>query len=191
MRNRAIISNTGRVLPGLALGLSLALLTGCGMTSQANNFEGINFREARYVEVEAMRDFRACRDEAVLLDGQARASGDTGRYLASARLLERCESDIGPEAATISREERMRAYGLSVQNYLKGGDAAGARRNLEHFKQAFPDNDLYYADGSSFRETMGVLLGQADSKDFGQFAVLNVTGSLKDEMRRMEYWKHN
>lgn len=191
MRNRAIISNKRRVLPGLALALSLAALTGCGMNQQATNFEGIDFRETRYAEVEAMRDFRACRDEALQLDSQARASGDTGRYLASARLLERCESDIGPEAATISREERMRAYGLSVQNYIKGGDAASARRNLDRFEQAFPDSDLYYADGSSFRETMGALLGQADSKDFGQFAILNVSGSLKDEMRRMEHWQHN
>ena len=85
----------------------------------------------------------------------------------------------------------MRAYGLSVQNYLKGGDAASARRNLDRMRQAFPDSDLYYADGSSFRETMGALLGQADSKDFGQFAVLNVSGPLKDEMRRMDYWKQN
>ena len=77
MGNRAIISNKRRVLSGLALGLSLALLAGCGMDYQAGNFEGINFREARYSEIEAMRDFRACRDEALQLDSQARASGDT------------------------------------------------------------------------------------------------------------------
>ena len=70
-------------------------------------------------------------------------------------------------------------------------DASSARENLEAFKRAFPDKDLYYADGSSFRETMGVLLGQADSKDFGQFAVLNVGRPLKDEMRRMDHWKRN
>ena len=191
MAKKAITSLSRRFAPGLALGVGLTLLAGCGLTTQSNNFEGISFREARYAEVETMREFRACRDEALQLDGLARSSGDTARYLASARLLEGCESNIGPEAASISEEERMRAYGLSVQNYLKGGDAASARENLESFKRAFPDKDLYYADGSSFRETMGVLLGQADSKDFGQFAVLNVGRPLKDEMRRMDHWKRN
>ena len=191
MRNATIASSRRRLASGLALGLGLALLSGCGMYQEATGFEGIDFREARYAEVSAMRDFRACRDEALQMDSQARASGDTARYLASARMMEGCESNLGPEAATVSREERMRAYGLTIQNYLKGGDAASARSNLERFKQAFPDNDLYYADGSSFRETMAVLLGQKDSLGFGQFAVLNVSGRLKDEMRRMEHWKHN
>jgi len=191
MHNTVIKSKMRRTAPGLTLSLSLLLLSGCITNPEVPNFEGIGFRESRYAEVEAMRDFRACRDEALQMDSQARASGDTGRYLASARLLERCESDIGPGAANVSREERMRAYGLSVQNYLKGGDAASARRNLDRMRQAFPDSDLYYADGSSFRETMGALLGQADSKDFGQFAVLNVGSPLKDEMRRVDYWKQN
>ena len=83
----------------------------------------------------------------------------------------------------------MRAYGLTIQNYLKGGDAVAARRNLDRFRQAFPDSDLYYADGSSYIATMEVLLDQRDTKEFGQFAVLNVSGSLKDEMRRMHHWK--
>ena len=68
MPTRAITPLSRRLTSGLALGLSLALLTGCGLTTQSNGFEGISFREARYAEVEAMREFRACRDEALQLD---------------------------------------------------------------------------------------------------------------------------
>ena len=174
------------------LGLGLLSLGACSLTQpQTVNLDSIGFREARYEEVSAMRDFRACRDEGLQMDSQARASGDPARYLASARLLERCESDLGPEAAGVSTEERMRAFGLTIQNYIKGGDPAAARANLQRFQQAFPKQDLYYADGSSFRETMEVLLGQRDALEFGQFATLNVSRELKAEMRRIDYWKAN
>lgn len=170
---------------------ALAVLAACGMKQSLPDFDGITFREDRYQDITAMRTFQSCRDEAVGMDEQARSSGDPARYLASARLLERCESDLGADASTVSADERMRAYGLTVQNYIKGGDAGSARRNLERFKQTFPDKDLYYPDGSSFRETMEVLLGHRDPKDFGQYATINVSSALKDEMRRLEYWKHN
>ncbi len=170
---------------------TLAVLGACSMTPSLPDFDSITFREDRYQDISAMRGFQSCRDEALDLDGQARTSGDSARYLASARLLERCGADLGAEASTVSADERMRAVALTVQNYLKGGDAGAARRNLERFKQAFPDKDLYYPDGSSFRETMEVLLGQRDPTDFGQYATLNVSSTLKDEMRRVEYWKHN
>ena len=168
---------------------ALVLLAGCSTDKATFDPGGIGFHEARYAEVSAMRDFRACFDEALQLDSQARSGGDLGRYLASARVSEGCEANLGPEANGVSQEERMRAYGLTIQNYLKGGDAVSARRNLDRFRQAFPDSDLYYADGSSFVATMEVLLDQRDTKEFGQFAVLNVSGVLKDEMRRMHHWK--
>ncbi|MEM7224226.1 MAG: hypothetical protein AAF495_14685 [Pseudomonadota bacterium] len=178
-----------RTPKALLVGAALALLAGCSTDKATFDPGGIGFHEARYAEVSATRDFRACFEEALQLDSQARSSGDLGRYLASARVLESCEANLGPEANGVAKEERMRAYGLTVQNYLKGGDAVSARRNLDRFRQAFPENDLYYADGASFLTTMEVLLGQEDTKAFGQFAVLNVSGQLKDEMRRMHHWK--
>ena len=81
------------------------------------------------------------------------------------------------------------AYALSVQNYFKAGDMDKARANLARFRQAFPENDLYYADGSSFTETMELLLGQRDLK--GSFALLNVNDELKDEVLRIDYWRRN
>ena len=80
---------------------------------------------------------------------------------------------------------------LSVQNYLKGGNVENARANLESFKEAFPDVDLYYPDGSSFIETMEALLGQKDLRSFGRLAVLNVNSELKGEFRRIRHWKRN
>ena len=164
-------------------------LAACVTNGDTTAYEGIGFREARFNEISAMRDYRQCRDEAVALDGQARADGSRGRYLASAQLLEKCESELGSEARGVAIDERMRAYALSVQNYFKAGDMDRARANLARFRQAFPQNDLYYADGSSFTETIELLLGQRDLK--GSFAMLNVNDELNDEVLRIDYWRRN
>lgn len=172
-----------------ALVVALFGLAACVTDSATTSYEGIGFREARFNEISAMRTYRACRDEAVALDEQARADGSRGRYLASAQLLAKCESELGAEGRGVAVDERMRAYALSVQNYFKAGDMDKARANLARFRQAFPENDLYYADGSSFTETMELLLGQRDLK--GGFAMLNVNDELKDEVLRIDYWRHN
>ena len=182
---------TGPLAARIALAAALAALSACTATPQLPDLDGISFRESRYEAVTAARDFEACRDEALELDAQARANGDAARYLASARLLERCQAKLGPNADTVKTDVRMRVAALAVQNYIKGGDAAAALGSLDRFKRAFPDRDLYYADGSSFRETMEVLLGQRDPTDFGLYATLNVSAPLKAEMRRVLYWKHN
>jgi len=184
-RNINIIKR-GSVAAGLLLSLSACVTQGLQPPA-----EGIGFREARFEEISAMRSYRSCRDAALKLDSQARKSGATGRYIASARMLENCEADLGGEAAEVARDERMQAYALSVQNYLKGGDMEKAAANFERFRKAFPGKDLYYTDGSSFIETMEVLLNRKQASDFAQFSNLNVRVELKDEMRRVRYWKRN
>ncbi len=174
-----------------ALLLASLAAAACSTEPKLPEFGSIDFRETRYQDVAVLRDFRDCRDQAVELDSQARTSGDPARYLSSAELLERCDRDLGPDASVVPEDERMRAIGLVIQNYIKGGDAGAARRELARFKQLFPGKDIYYADGASFRTTMEVLLGQHEERDFGRYSVLNVSTALKGEMRRIQYWKHN
>jgi len=171
--------------------LAAAALGACTVYGNPPSGEGIGFREARFQEMAAMREYRGCRDEAYELEQQARATGNAGRYIASARLIEKCEAALGPEAAMLAEDERIRAYALSVQNYIKGGDLEAARRNLGAMQAAFPGKDLYYADGSSFIETAQVLLGQAEVHDYGPYSMLNVNADLKREMRRVNYWQNH
>lgn len=171
--------------------LALGALGACAQDGRSGLDSGIGFREARFAEMVAMRDYRTCRDESLELDRQARSQGSPAQYLASAKLIAKCESALGPEMAGIAREERMRAYALGVQNRLKGGDVAGARAGLETFKSAFAGSDLYFADGTSFTETMELVLGLRESTDVGQFSLANVNGALKSELRRTRYWKRH
>ena len=182
-------------------GMVLALLGACNM--QTTGFgpfgaqqsvaqqESAGFRQARFAEVSAMRAWRVCRDDAVELDSQARRSGIAARYLASAKLLEKCEADVGTNAAKVARDERFRAQALAVQNYMKGGDVSAARRSLDDMRTTHPDQDLYYPDGASFTETMEILLGLKDRTAVGAFSVANVSREVKAELRRARYWTRN
>ncbi len=175
----------------LILSATALTLSACVTQGDLGQDEGIGFRQARFEQISVMRDYRKCKDEALDLDQKARTSGEAARYLASARLLEKCEAEIGPDAAGAAKGERLRAYALSIQNYFKGGDVGKARENLAKLKQAHPGADLYFADGSSFTETMEILLGMKDKGAIAKFSVANVSGDLKSELRRVNYWKRH
>lgn len=184
--------NTKKRATFLAVVAGVALvLSACNTQTTAMQNEGIGFRQARFAEISAMRDYRQCQEAALTLDRQARVQGSGARYLAAARMLEGCEADIGPEGARLAQEERMRAYAVIVQNYLKGGNVAKARTSLMAFKQNYEGADLYFANGASFVETMEILLGLRDRTAVGQFSTANVSGELKAELRRVRYWARN
>lgn len=185
--------NTRKSLPALRraalVALALGTLSACASDVSAP-LEGIGYRQARFEQIAMMREYRTCRDQGVELDRQARSSGATGTYLASASVLEKCESGLGPDAAGIARDERMRAYALSIQNYFKGGDVEKARDNFGKFQKQYAEYDFYYPDGTSFVTTMQALLGQRERWTFGEFSALNINDGLKSEMRRVLYWKN-
>ena len=174
---------------GAALLLVGTTLAACQTTATLPT-EGIGFRQARFTEGEVARGYQACRDDALALDTQARMSSNPGQYLASARLLESCEAELGPEIAGVAQEDRMRAYALSVQNHLKGGDVAAARANLERFKQAFVGQDLYLTGGASFVETYEVLVDFTRATPY-TLSTANVGEALRGEIRRARHWKAN
>jgi hypothetical protein len=184
-------ASTTRVTRLMAAVLLLGGMSACAGYPAPPPADGIGFRQARSAEMAAMRDWRTCRDEALVLDEQARGQGNAGRYLAAARMLEKCEAGLGPEAAALAPEERMRAYGLAVLNYVKGGDMAAARRTLEAFRQAFTDRDLYYDDGSSFLDAMDLLVADGGKARSPELALANVGTPMRDELSRLRHWLAN
>ena len=145
-----------------AIGFTALALAACNTSFSSEPDGGIDFRKNRHAEVTSMREYRECRDEALALDAKARQAGSPARYLASARMIEGCEAALGTESARLSK-----------------------------FKIAFAGSDLYYADGSSFSDTMTLVLGEADDAALGEFSVVNVSPELKAELRRVRYWQRN
>jgi len=172
------------ILSGAAL-----LLGACSLTGNSDPLNDVSFRESRFEQMQSINAFEACRDEGLTLDSQARSRASAGAFLNSARVLDGCGANLGSAASAVPIAERMRVHALASLNYFKGGDVEQARRSFEGFKASYPDNDLYFADGSSFTETTAVLLGRTDPISFGQFAALNVNKTMKSEMRRLNHWK--
>lgn len=154
-------------------------------------YEGIGYRDARFEEIAAMREYRSCVDQGVQQTEQADVSGQVAGYLAAAKLLESCEANLGPEAQQVAEEERMQAYAVSIINYIKGGDLAQARSNLENFEAAFPEHDLTLANGNSFIDTVTLLTAGVASSDAQEVAFLNVGRDVRGEMSRVRFWKRN
>jgi hypothetical protein len=172
-----------------SLGLFAITLSACVMNAGANPSAGIDFRQARYAEVTRIDSFQECREEALLMDRQARARGDSGAYITSAVIMEKCETGLEGSPRGVALDDRMRLAALATVNYLKGGDAEKARRSLSGFKRTFPEKDIYFADGASFIATAELLLGRPKSIGFGEFATMNVNRDVKNEMRRLAHWK--
>lgn len=165
-------------------------LAACNITT-GDLYPAIGSRVETFENITAVREYRQCNNDAMVVDQSARQENAPARYVKSAQLIAKCEAGLGERASLVPVEERMRNYALGVQNHFKGGDVVQARGNLEKFKTTFADKDLYYADGSSFVDTMEILLGLRDYTALGEFSVANVNSVVKSELRRVRYWKTN
>ena len=184
-------SNRFRRSPAVGLVGLAAMLALSACQTDMGPAEGIGFREARFQEISAMEGYRTCVDDAVKLDTDAREKASPGGYLASARLIEKCEAELGPEAAHVAVEERMRAYALGIVNYAKGGDLARAQENLGRFQQSFPGYDLYLPNGASFIDTMALLTGRRSVPDSYELSMLHIGPDVGAELERLKFWKKN
>ncbi|MEK9752896.1 MAG: hypothetical protein VW338_06755 [Rhodospirillaceae bacterium] len=185
---KTITSRTA--LAVVAAVIAIGSLGGC-VPATTGGMEGIGFRQARFEEISAIREYRSCVDDAIKLSERARTSGQAGGYLASAKLLERCESNLGPEANSLAREERMRNYGLGIVSYIKAGDIQKAQVNLETFKKSFDGHDLYLPNGASFIDTVTLLTVKRDAASPQEMAMMNVSSTLRAEIQRARFWKNN
>ena len=180
------------------IGRSLALVgvvlavSACSTTPESSPDQKQSATDTDTVHKTAgLDDFRTCRDDALTLARKARAAGVPGRYLASARLLASCPEKLGPNPSTTAQRERMRVMALSVVTYLKGGHVQAATEELNAFETAYPNRDLYFANGASFVESMSVLVNQTSDKNSPSVATMNVPENLKHEIRRTRHWANN
>ena len=177
-----------RILFFLCLFMSAVTLSSCNMATTGDLYEGIVIEQPEYGEISAMREYRSCLSEARLLDEVAQKVAMSARYIASAKLLEKCEKGLNAVDFELAKEERYRAGALSTQNFLKGGDIESARKRLAWLETNFPNTDLYFVDGSSFIETMSILL---NSNKESALTVANVSSEFRAEIRRISYWRNN
>ena len=118
----------------LGAGVSGCNVTMSGMQSTG---EGIGYRQARFVEMNEMKAWRHCQEQALKLDETARSNGSASQYLASAKALKLCETSVSSQTAGINIQERMRSIAVASLNFLRGGNIEEARSTFEDFKTHF------------------------------------------------------
>ena len=65
------------ILKAVTLGASMLTLAACSLNQASNPIADASFREARFEEMQKLQSFRACRDQALDMDAQARARGSS------------------------------------------------------------------------------------------------------------------
>jgi len=170
---------------------AIALMSACSplTTAQAPG-PSTNVIE-RAKDMQAVLAFNECAEDGKMKDIAAASAQEQALYLSSADTLTGCEGALGEAVQLIDQRDRMQISALAVQNYLKGGDVAKARLALDEFQARFGPDDLIYADGSSFADTMHALLFQHAQREQLALSTLNAKPGVKDEIRRAWYWQQN
>lgn len=133
-----------------------------------------------------LAEFNACKDEALAVDKRAREQQSPPQYQRAAELFEHCVTTYSRYENAIDADVVIQLQALSILDYLKAGDVKSARAQLHVFKNGFPNHDLYLSDGSSFVDTLSLLLEQNNKA-----ALLNTNAVVSSEWRRRRYWLHH
>lgn len=136
-------------------------------------------------DISAHHQFVNCKQDGLLLDASAKKRQSPAQYRAAANTLNQCLLELNNYQDVVAVEERMQVHALTVLDYMKGGDVAQARRQLDDFELTYPNSDLLFADYTSFIESMHVLLWS----DGVEGASLNINTALKSHLNRQRYWQ--
>lgn len=155
------------------------VLSGCAMTEigqtpvTEQNFERID---------------SACIKQ--IRTAQSLPLSNVAQHLSLANSALFCIGDIAYTPQHPDTKTAMQFNALAVMNYIKAGDMQAAQEAFIRFRQTFPQQDLMFADYSSFVDTASVLLAQ-QQMSAKQLTLLNINPKLRDELNRQRRWAAN
>ncbi|MBA55691.1 MAG: hypothetical protein CMK89_14645 [Pseudomonadales bacterium] len=132
-------------------------------------------------------DFSQCREQAYDMDASAREQQSAAQYQTAAGLFQHCVETFSDHHQVVAAEDMLVLQAMSVMDYLKAGNVESAREQLKLLRMAFPHHDLYLSDGSSFVDSMLLLL-EFSSEESRRHQLLNTNRTLAMEFKRREYW---
>lgn len=178
------IHKLNHLRPLLAATFALSV-TACSSTSDYQRPVSIVVQEPQRPMSIISQD---CQSQATNIANYAETSEVAVQYLTAARALQSCVNSPLPETLNTDQAQQLMHLMASVTfNYIKGGDVSAAYQQLQKFEQQFPQQDLYFADYSSFLDTANALL-QGAQLSSRQLASLNISRELRDELQRQHYW---
>ncbi len=135
---------------------------------------------------DASFDFNACQRQALIKDRTAIDGKTAALYHAAASEFAYC-TDMADDATDIP--DLLRAQAAATLNYFKAGDMSSARTAFDDYQSLGSNRDLYFADGTSVRDNLALLLGYETGQAASAGSLLNAKTTLKSEIRRVNYWQ--
>ena len=179
---------TVRKLSVVSLATASLWLAGCSSIPAGGSAQPDYFGD-RGASSAARVAFASCKREGLALDSSAGQQQSPAQYLSAARTFDQCLVELDPYRGSVTEQERMQVHALTVIDYLKGGDVAQARVQLRAFELSYPGADLYFADYTSFVDTLRSLLGPTDEGTSVGAGELNINPALRAELNRNNYWQ--
>jgi hypothetical protein len=110
-----------------------------------------------------------------------------GQSLSLANAAQQCVADIQYFPKHPDIKTAMQFSALAFVNYVKAGDMQAATQALAKFRADFPQQDLLFADYTSFVDTATVLVKQSEVTPY-QLSSLNINPTLRSEITRQRKW---
>lgn len=168
-----------------ALVLALAITTSACSTTGDNNLQQVAPSNATQVVKPATELNGECQQHALAIADNASSTASRAQFLTSARALDHCV--ISDQLANVEKQNRMQMIAISTLNFIKGGDVQKAADQLAMFKRQYPQQDLYFADYTSFVDSTTALLNM-DKLSATALTSLNINRKLRAEIERNHYW---
>ncbi len=169
------------------------LLTGCSSTAQyASNDSPLgNLNDSSSVEAPGPERLDAeCHSNVLERENRVGDSPDIAQQIALANAAARCIENKSFFPKHPDNQMAMQLNALAVVNFIKAGETQLAEQSLAQFRKQFPQQDLLFADYTSFVDSAVALL-QHTELSVHQLSVLNINESLRRELKRNDYWLRN
>jgi len=131
-----------------------------------------------------------CHAQVLRRENSVGASSDIAQQIALANAAVRCIANKSFYPKHPDNQIAMQLNALAVVNFIKAGETQMAENSLVQFRTQFPQQDLLFADYTSFVDTAIALL-QHDELSAHQLQILNINAELRNELKRQEYWLKN
>ena len=173
----------------MALMLAISLSACSTTTSQQSPYQ--NLDSAKLANQSADIE---CQTQAQNIANHAESAGSSAQYLSAAKAMNTCVSTALKSRAynrsnNTSEHDTviMKMMAGATFSFIKSGDVISAKREVVRFRRSFPNQDLYFADYTSFLDTATALLA-VEPLPSSQLSALNISRVLRDEIERKHYW---
>jgi hypothetical protein len=172
---------------------TILLLSGCATTAKQNSKEHeiVSVKAREPMPVISIDGLDAkCHSDVLQRENSIGASAGVAQQIALAKAATRCIENKSFYPKHPDNQRAMQLSALAVVNYIKAGETQLAKQSLGSFRAQFPQQDLLYADYTSFVDTALALL-EYKQLSAHQLQTLNINQALRTELKRQQYWLSN